>query len=331
MTGMRVRPSLLLAVGCALAARSSPCRRRRSGSTRRPRPPGDAGTVADLLPAAGGRAGRPKRPPARGRTGCAVGAQRASRFSDRPGGPAPGSLGTTTEFGSRTGARRRRPQRGDWLGVVTSARPNGRLAWVGGEPAARRCAHALLAARRPLARRSRCAARPQVVHRMTRRDRPSRLGHADRPLRGHRQARRLALRPLLRLLHPRALRQPAQHAAGLEGGNRLAIHGTDAAGHDRHARPRPAACARRRRPRAADAKVPARHARLHPPLASRFRYPGWVPVPNPRRSQMVGILLTVLVAVVVFIILAALTDHAGRRRRSDSRADRRHPNAEASE
>jgi lipoprotein-anchoring transpeptidase ErfK/SrfK len=50
-------------------------------------------------------------------------------LSDRPGGPATGSLEATTEFGSRqvlgVAAQRR-----NWLGVVTSARPNGRLAWV---------------------------------------------------------------------------------------------------------------------------------------------------------------------------------------------------------
>jgi lipoprotein-anchoring transpeptidase ErfK/SrfK len=48
---------------------------------------------------------------------------------DRPGGPAVGSVGATTEFGSRhvLGVAARR---GKWLGVVTSARENGRLAWV---------------------------------------------------------------------------------------------------------------------------------------------------------------------------------------------------------
>ena len=53
----------------------------------------------------------------------------ALSYSARPGGPAQGSLPATTEFGSRqvlsVAARR-----GAWLGVVTSARPNGRLAWV---------------------------------------------------------------------------------------------------------------------------------------------------------------------------------------------------------
>jgi lipoprotein-anchoring transpeptidase ErfK/SrfK len=58
-------------------------------------------------------------------------------LSDRPGGPAALSVGPTTEFGSprvlSVAARR-----GAWLGVVTSERPNGRLAWVRrGNPALR--------------------------------------------------------------------------------------------------------------------------------------------------------------------------------------------------
>ena len=50
-------------------------------------------------------------------------------FSDAPGGPAAGSLASTTEFGSPqvVGVAARR---GAWLGVVSSSRPNGRLAWV---------------------------------------------------------------------------------------------------------------------------------------------------------------------------------------------------------
>jgi lipoprotein-anchoring transpeptidase ErfK/SrfK len=50
-------------------------------------------------------------------------------LSDRPGGPATGSVGATTEFGSAQvlGVA---AQRGKWLGVVTSQRDNGRLAWV---------------------------------------------------------------------------------------------------------------------------------------------------------------------------------------------------------
>jgi hypothetical protein len=58
-------------------------------------------------------------------------------LSDRPGGPAAISVGPTTEFGSprvlSVAARR-----GDWLGVVTTERPNGQLAWVRrGDPALR--------------------------------------------------------------------------------------------------------------------------------------------------------------------------------------------------
>jgi lipoprotein-anchoring transpeptidase ErfK/SrfK len=49
--------------------------------------------------------------------------------SERPGGPATGSLAPTTEFGSPqvVGVA---AERGDWLGVVAAGRPNGRLAWV---------------------------------------------------------------------------------------------------------------------------------------------------------------------------------------------------------
>jgi lipoprotein-anchoring transpeptidase ErfK/SrfK len=50
-------------------------------------------------------------------------------YSAEAGGAAAGTLAATTEFGSRrvlsVAARR-----GAWLGVVTSALPNGRLAWV---------------------------------------------------------------------------------------------------------------------------------------------------------------------------------------------------------
>ena len=50
-------------------------------------------------------------------------------LSDRPGGPPALRVGPTTEFGSRRilGVAVRR---GDWLGVVATERPNNRLAWV---------------------------------------------------------------------------------------------------------------------------------------------------------------------------------------------------------
>jgi L,D-transpeptidase-like protein len=50
-------------------------------------------------------------------------------LSERPGGPPSFTVGSTTEFGSRRvlGVA---AQRGDWLGVVTTERPNNRLAWL---------------------------------------------------------------------------------------------------------------------------------------------------------------------------------------------------------
>jgi L,D-transpeptidase catalytic domain len=50
-------------------------------------------------------------------------------LSDRPGGPPALRIGPTTEFGSPRvlGVAARR---GDWLGVVATERPNNRLAWV---------------------------------------------------------------------------------------------------------------------------------------------------------------------------------------------------------
>jgi L,D-transpeptidase catalytic domain len=50
-------------------------------------------------------------------------------LSDRPGGPARLRVGSTTEFGSQSvlGVAARR---GDWLGVVTTQRPNNRLGWI---------------------------------------------------------------------------------------------------------------------------------------------------------------------------------------------------------
>jgi len=55
--------------------------------------------------------------------------RRTVALSERPGGPSTLSVGSTTEFGSprvlSVAARR-----GKWLGVVTTERPNGTLAWV---------------------------------------------------------------------------------------------------------------------------------------------------------------------------------------------------------
>jgi hypothetical protein len=100
---------------------------------------GAARPAVSAQPAAGGE------PVAEARVASAVAAsprpRRASRAhglarvrarvaaSDRPGGPATGALAPTTEFGSPqvVGVAARR---GKWLGVVATGRPNGRLAWV---------------------------------------------------------------------------------------------------------------------------------------------------------------------------------------------------------
>jgi hypothetical protein len=58
-----------------------------------------------------------------------VRATRSVRLRTRPGGPTAGVLGPRTEFGGPrilSAARRR----GHWLGVVTSARPNGTVGWL---------------------------------------------------------------------------------------------------------------------------------------------------------------------------------------------------------
>jgi L,D-transpeptidase-like protein len=64
---------------------------------------------------------------------------RTLALRSRPGGAVDGSLGPSTEFGSPrvVGVAARR---GDWLGLVTTARPNGRLAWVRREDPALRVA-----------------------------------------------------------------------------------------------------------------------------------------------------------------------------------------------
>ena len=76
-----------------------------------------------------------------------------------------------------------------------------------------------------------------------RRGRPPRLADADRPLRRHRQALRRRLRPLLRLLHPGALRHPAEHPAGLDGRQPDGDPRHRATPRRSARRPRPAACA----------------------------------------------------------------------------------------
>jgi len=119
---MRVRPSLLL-VATALAAFF--VAQTALGSTGA----ADSGTLADFQPAVAlaqpSTAAQPARP--RGHLLASAGA--AVPYSARPGGPSVGQLAATTEFGSQqvlsVAARH-----GAWLGVVTTAVPDGRLAWI---------------------------------------------------------------------------------------------------------------------------------------------------------------------------------------------------------
>jgi lipoprotein-anchoring transpeptidase ErfK/SrfK len=117
---MRVRPSLLLvatAVGAFLAAQTA------LGSTG----PDTQAAAVDFQPAAAAVAAAPK--PAGPKPFRLAVVRGSVAFSEHPGGPGIGTLGATTEFGSRQvlGVAARR---GRWLGVVSSARPNGKLAWV---------------------------------------------------------------------------------------------------------------------------------------------------------------------------------------------------------
>ena len=147
-------------------------------------------------------------------------------FSDAPGGPAAGSLASTTEFGSPqvVGVAARR---GDWLGVVSSSRPNGRLAWVKRGAAlelgrTRWSLRADLSERRLTLRRN-----GRAVHRMTVAiGRPGsetptgRFAITDK-LDGSRYGPYYGCCVLALSGH-----QP-NTPPGWTGGNRLAIHGTD--------------------------------------------------------------------------------------------------------
>jgi lipoprotein-anchoring transpeptidase ErfK/SrfK len=123
---MRVRPSLLVAatlLAAFLAAQTA------VGSP----PAAQQGVAAEFQPAAApGPAAPAAAAPAR-RSGPRPHRLAVLRgpvsVSDAPGGPATSSVEATTEFGSRhvLGVA---AQKGDWLGVVTSARANGQLGWI---------------------------------------------------------------------------------------------------------------------------------------------------------------------------------------------------------
>src|SRR4051812_17494082 len=118
---MRVRPSLLL-VATALTAFFA-------AQTALGSPPADTdGPSVDFQPVAAVKPVKPAKPAGPKPFRLAVLHGRLA-FSERPGGPSLGTLAATTEFGSRQvlGVV---AQRGGWLGVVSSARPNGAPAWI---------------------------------------------------------------------------------------------------------------------------------------------------------------------------------------------------------
>jgi lipoprotein-anchoring transpeptidase ErfK/SrfK len=117
---MRVRPSLLLVATALAAFFVAQTAVGSTGSTDfQP-----AAAVAQAPPPVP----KPPRPP-RPKGHLLAALAGSVSYSGQPGGRAAGSLSATSEFGSKqvlsVAARR-----GPWLGVVTSALPNGQLAWV---------------------------------------------------------------------------------------------------------------------------------------------------------------------------------------------------------
>jgi hypothetical protein len=119
---MRVRPSLLL-VATALAAFF--VAQTALGSTGA----ADSGALADFEPAVAVAQPAAQPQPARPRGHLLAFAGSDLAYSAQPGGPAVGQLGVTTEFGSQR-VLSVAAKRGAWLGVVTSALPNGQLGWI---------------------------------------------------------------------------------------------------------------------------------------------------------------------------------------------------------
>jgi L,D-transpeptidase catalytic domain len=181
------------------------------------------GAVATKM-AAAGLASEPRAPRARR----VAMVHRSVALRERPGGPATVRVGSTTEFGSRR-VLAVAAERGDWLGVVTTERPNNRLAWVRRETAGmelrrtRWSLHADLSERTLTLRRD-----GRTVHRM--RVAIGRPGSETPP-------GRFAVTDKLSgssygpyygcCILALSGKQP-NTPPGWTGGNRLAIHGTDA-------------------------------------------------------------------------------------------------------
>ncbi|MEA2330975.1 MAG: hypothetical protein QOH58_1113 [Thermoleophilaceae bacterium] len=223
---MRVRPSLLLAVtavaaflGAQTALGSAPA-------------PAQHAVAGEFMPAANpilrAAPARPVR--ARPRPHRLAVVRDELPISDRPGGPATGRVGTATEFGSPhvLGVAARK---GEWLGVVTSERPNGRLAWVRRDAAAvavrrtRWSLHADLSKRTLTLRRN-----GRRVHRLT-----VAIGRpgSETPTGRFAVTDKLAgskFGPYYGCCILALSGHQPNTPPGWTGGNRLAIHGTDAPG-----------------------------------------------------------------------------------------------------
>jgi hypothetical protein len=185
-----------------------------------------AGPQADAS-GSGGATGRGPRTRREGGTIVArVRHGRAVSLRERPGGGRRARLGSRTEFGSpRTLPALER--RGPWLGVATTARPDGRLAWIDGRRVEVELSRTSYSLRADLSRRELELRRgDRVVERLTvgigrpgSPTPPGRFAVTDK-LRGH------TLNPsygccVLAL----SGRQP-NPPPGWSGGDRLAIHGT---------------------------------------------------------------------------------------------------------
>jgi L,D-transpeptidase catalytic domain len=92
-------------------------------------PPAPAPPLALTTPQAPAHVRAPIPPPPGPRTRLLAHVRAGLALSERPGGPRTIAVGARTEFGSPRvlGVAARR---GQWLGLVTSERPNNRLAWI---------------------------------------------------------------------------------------------------------------------------------------------------------------------------------------------------------
>jgi hypothetical protein len=219
---MRVRASFLLPLAAVGAVASSPT----TASSPEVAPaPGTAPRALVSAEVATPAADRPVRRRPRPHRLAVV--QRPVSLSDRPGGRARIQVGSTTEFGSPQvlGVAARR---GDWLGVVTTSRPNNRLGWVRRRAAGLRLRRTRWSLRADLSARTLTLRKGRRrVHRMTVAiGRPGsetptgRFAVTDR-ISGTRFGPYYGCCILALSGH-----QP-NTPPGWTGGNRLAIHGTD--------------------------------------------------------------------------------------------------------